>query len=54
MKNNQQTEFEEAAKPLMKWLAERNNPEMAVIVNSQTAEIMSSVGMFTTEEFLNK
>ena len=44
--------FEEAAKPLIKWLAESVHPHHAVIVTSTTAELLQSEHVVKTEEFL--
>lgn len=48
------TSFEDAAKPLVKWLNENANPHASVIVESDgatlyTAEIHSSVKEFTKD-----
>lgn len=45
-------EFEEASKPLMKWLCENCNPHTKVIVDSICSEVLSGEAVFNTEQFL--
>ncbi|WP_162837201.1 hypothetical protein [Serratia marcescens] len=54
MENQQQkiAAFEEAAKPLIKWLAENVHPHHTVIVTSTSAELLEGVVSFPTNEFL--
>lgn len=47
-----QLSFEEAAKPLIKWLAENADPHHTVIVTSTGAGLLSGEWAFPTEEFL--
>lgn len=47
-----QESFKEAAKPLIKWLAENVHPHHTVIVTSTGAELMMGEMSFPTEEFL--
>ena len=44
--------FEEAVKPLIKWLAENCNPHAIVTVSSTSAELLHGVESVFTEEFL--
>lgn len=44
--------FEEAAKPLIKWLNENTTPHSKVIVDSISAELVSGEMVINTEEFL--
>lgn len=44
--------FEEAVKPLMKWLCENTNPHTAVFVTGTTAELVECVKVVSTDEFL--
>jgi hypothetical protein len=44
--------FEEAVKPLMKWLCENKNPHTTIIVNCVAAEILQGVEVVHTDEFL--
>ncbi len=44
--------FEEAVKPLMKWLCENTNPHTTAIVTGTTAELVEGVQVVNTEEFL--
>jgi hypothetical protein len=46
------TGFEEAVRPLMKWLAENKNPHTRVIVESSTAEVVEGVEVFNTDEYI--
>ncbi|HIF0144886.1 TPA: hypothetical protein ACXV43_004187, partial [Yersinia enterocolitica] len=50
--NEKQISFEEASKPLIKWLAENVHPHHTVIVTSTGAELMMGEMSFPTEEFL--
>lgn len=52
MTEEQQKSFCEAAKPLIKWLAENVHPHHSVIVTSTDAELVTSESYFKTEEFL--
>jgi hypothetical protein len=44
--------FEEAAKPLIKWLAENVHPHHTAIVTSNSAELLEGSMSFPTNEFL--
>lgn len=44
--------FEEAAKPLIKWLAENEHPHHVAIVTGDRAELLESKLSFPTEEFI--
>ena len=44
--------FEEAVKPLMKWLSENKNPHTYVIVSGVTSEMVGGVEVINTQEFL--
>ena len=44
--------FEEAVKPLMKWLSENKNPHTTAIVTSNVAELVEGVEVVNTDEFL--
>ncbi|EKZ9478273.1 hypothetical protein RS404_002735 [Klebsiella oxytoca] len=44
--------FEEAARPLIKWLAENENPHHEVIVTSTEATLVSYERTFKTQEYL--
>ena len=44
--------FEEAAKPLIKWLAENIHPHHTVIVTSTNADLLEGSMSFPTDEFL--
>jgi len=45
-------EFKEAAKPLMKYLADNFHPHTSVIVDSTRAQLLEGVRAFKTEEFI--
>lgn len=47
-----QQQFEEAAKPLLKYLSENHHPHTKVIVTSSSAELVESEMVFNTDEFL--
>ena len=44
--------FEEAVKPLMKWLSENTHPHTTVIVKSNCAELVEGIKVIETNEFL--
>ncbi|ELY2818884.1 hypothetical protein SMC58_002778 [Cronobacter dublinensis] len=44
--------FEEAARPLIKWLAENANPHSSVIVTSTDAELLTGEMVVKTDEYL--
>ena len=52
MTDEKQKAFEEAAKPLMKFLAERCNPHTSVMVTSVNAELLSGEAVFESFDFL--
>ncbi|MBU9829844.1 hypothetical protein J1779_07855 [Rahnella sp. FC061912-K] len=52
MSDKKLKEFEEAAKPLIKWLAENEHPHHTAIVSSTHAELLESKMGFPTEEFI--
>lgn len=52
MSNEKMKSFEEAAKPLIKWLAEHEHPHHTAIVTSDHAELLESKLSFPTSEFI--
>lgn len=44
--------FEEAVRPLMKYLSENHHPHTLVMVHSTSAEILEGLRMFNTKEFI--
>ena len=44
--------FEEAVKPLMKWMAENHNPHTLTIVRSDIVEVLEGVKVLKTDEFI--
>lgn len=50
--SEQNQEFLEACKPLMKYLSENYHPHTTVIVTATEAELMEGVQSVVTEEFL--
>jgi hypothetical protein len=53
MKTKEQTKsFEEAIKPLMKWLCENTNPHTTAIVTGNLAELVEGIEVVKTNEFL--
>ncbi|HCL5619601.1 TPA: hypothetical protein N2N50_000557 [Kluyvera ascorbata] len=49
---DKQTSFEQAAEPLIKWLAENVHPHHSVIVTSTAAELLQSEKSHLTDKFL--
>lgn len=47
------TSFEDAAKPLIKWMAENAHPHHQAIVTSTRAELLESQHVMKTDEFVN-
>lgn len=45
-------QFEEAAKPLMKYLAENHHPHVKVIVRGASAELLEGLSSFHSDKFL--
>lgn len=45
-------EFEALAKPLIKFICEKGNPHMSIIINCTTAELVSGECSVVTEEFI--
>lgn len=52
MTEEKQKQFEEAAKPLIKFLNDHCNPHTIVTVTCTDAEILAGCGNFSTHEFL--
>lgn len=52
MTKEQEKSFEEATRPLIKWLNENSNPHAYVTVDTMGAELFSGVMVFKTEEYL--
>ena len=52
LNEQQRKDFEEAAKPLIRFMNEHCSPHTTVIVNATSAELLESAAMVTTEEFL--
>ena len=50
--SEQKDEFEEVAKPLMKFLAENFHPHVTAIVEGGRAEILESSAAIVTDEFI--
>ncbi len=48
----QVNEFEEAAKPLVKWLCENCHPHVSVIVEPSGAELLEGIASVKIEEFI--
>ena len=44
-------EFEEAARPLIKFLNDKCHPHCSVIVDNESAELVEGVAVFRTEEY---
>lgn len=52
MTKEQTAQFEEAAKPLMKFLAENFNPHVKAIVESDSAEMVEGVATVRCDDFI--
>ena len=50
--NTKQNEFAEAAKPLIKFIADNFHPHVTVIVDCSSAEMLEGICSFRTEEFI--
>lgn len=50
--NNQQQEFENVVRPVMKWLAENQHPHTHIIITSTDAELSEGVNAISTSEYL--
>jgi hypothetical protein len=49
---DQQEKFEEAVRPLMKYLAENHHPHTSVYATSRTAELLEGQKCLSTNEYL--
>lgn len=49
---NKYTAFQEACKPLMKYLAENHHPHILAIIEGNRASLQEGQTSFTTDEFL--
>jgi hypothetical protein len=49
--NNPQT-FEQAVKPLMKWLCENTHPHTTAIVTGNLSELVEGIEIVKTDEFI--
>jgi hypothetical protein len=49
--NNPQT-FEQAVKPLMKWLCENTHPHTTAIVTGNLSELVEGIEMVKTDDFI--
>jgi hypothetical protein len=45
-------EFEEAVKPLMKYLGENHHPHVTVIVDNGRAEILEGSASYVTDQYI--
>jgi hypothetical protein len=48
----QQMTFTEAARPLMKWLADNHNPDTIAIIGATGAELVQGIESFQTPDYL--
>jgi hypothetical protein len=53
MTEEQTKSFQEAVKPLIKWLCDNKNPHTYVMVSNEGAEIVEGIHLFLTKEFIN-
>lgn len=52
MSEEQQKQFEEVVRPVMKWLAENKHPHTKIIIEANCAEIVEGIGVISTDEYL--
>lgn len=52
MNEQRQASFEEAAKPLIKWLCDNAHPHTSIIVTPTSAEVLEGTNTVHTEEYL--
>lgn len=50
--NSKINTFEEAVKPLMKWLCENTHPHITVVVSGTIAEMLEGLESVKTDEFI--
>jgi hypothetical protein len=50
--DDQRVQFEEASRPLIKWMAENCHPHTAVLVDSVSAELFEGQLTFCTEQYV--
>jgi hypothetical protein len=51
-KKQKQEKFEEAVRPLMKYLAENHHPHTSIYVTSRTAELLEGQKCLSTNEYI--
>ena len=51
-KEEERKEFEQATRPLMKWLSDNCHPHVCVIVDCSRAELNEGVVSFVTEDYV--
>ena len=52
LKEEQRKDFEEAARPLIKWLNDNCHPHVTVVVNPSRAELSEGIYSFPTEDYI--
>jgi hypothetical protein len=52
MTPKEKQKFEDAVKPLMKWLCENTHPHTTVIVRGNVAELVEGAAVVKTDEFI--
>ena len=52
LNSQQRKEFEESARPLMRWLSKNCHPHMRVIVDSAQAEMLEGYVNFITDDYI--
>ena len=50
--NEKRLEFEDLARPLIKWLNDNHNPHTTLIITTRDAEVLSGEMVFSTNEYL--
>lgn len=52
MSEEQQKQFEEVVRPVMKWMAENQHPHTYLIIRSNVAELVEGIEVISTDEYL--
>ena len=52
LNEQQRKEFEDAARPLMKWVSENCHPHVTVHVDYSCAQLFECVNSFVTEDYV--
>jgi len=50
--NEHHNEFERLVRPVMKWLAEKEHPHTAIIIECNSAQLIEGVAAFTDDSYI--